>query len=106
MLISAQLVETSSDNWFCIAILKTAIASERNPGIGVGRAKAKGKRPGDEVGYTHPSLGHNIQDKAEFKISFPSLLDWTLQKGFQRCLTSQSGGYFTLEWRTVKFKAV
>ena len=106
MLISAQLVETSSDNWFGIAILKTAIASERNPGMGVGRAKAKGKRPGDEVGYTHPSLGHNIQDKAEFKISFPSLLDWTLQKGFQRCLTSQSGGYFTLEWRTVKFKAV
>ena len=86
--------------------MKTAIASERNPGMEVGRAKARGKRPGDEVGYTHCSLGHNIQDKAEFKMSFRSLVDLTLQKGFQRCLTSQSGGYFTLEWRTVKFKAV
>ena len=42
---------------------------------GDGGGTSQGKRPGDDVGYTHSLLGHNIQDKAEFKMSFRSLVD-------------------------------
>lgn len=66
-----------------------AIASGRNrdiqnffpsalfPGF-VGEAsplQSQRKAPWDEVGYKHSFLGHNIQDDAEFKMSFHSLVD-------------------------------